>query len=102
MLVNPPPVSTLLTSPLQCMFSVCVTDNMNSITTNKTCTSPKWVCTQAHEEQDAAKNAPFSSTPSSFTKAAKDALKLAVASLQTSLQPPINHFSQKIITTHCK
>ena len=35
-------------------------------------------------------------------KAAKDALKLAVASLPTSLQPQILHFGNKIITARCK
>ena len=36
------------------------------------------------------------------TKAAKDALELAVASLPTSLQLLILHFGIKIITAHCK
>ena len=41
---------------------------------------------------------PPHSTPSSPTKATKDAIKLAVASLPTSLQPLILHFGNKIIT----
>ena len=36
------------------------------------------------------------------TKAAKDALELAVALLPTSLQPLITHFGHKIITARCK
>ena len=36
------------------------------------------------------------------TKATKDAVKLAVALLPTSLQPPITHFGHKIITARCK
>ena len=73
------------------MFSVCDIDNMNSTATNKTRTGPKWVRTQE----------PPRSTPSSPMKAAKDALKLAVALLPTSLQPLILHFGNKIITAHC-
>ena len=40
--------------------------------------------------------------PTSPMKAAKDALKLAVASLPTSLQPLINRLGQKIIMACCK
>ena len=36
------------------------------------------------------------------SKVAKDALKLAIAPLPTSLQPLLHHFGQKIITAHCK
>ena len=87
------------------MFSVCEPDNMNSNATNKNRTGPKWVRTQDPEdEQQAPKTSP-SLTPSSPTKAikaAKDALKLAVASLPTSLQPLITHFRHKIIMARCK
>ena len=75
---------------------------MNSNATNKTRTGPKRVRTQEpEEEQDIQKSTP-SSTPSSPTKAAKNALELAVASLPTSLQPLILHFGHKIITARCK
>ena len=75
---------------------------MNSNATNKTRTGPKWVRTQEPEdEQETQKTTPCS-TPSSPTKAAKDALELAAASLPTSLQPLILHFGHKIITARCK
>ena len=75
---------------------------MNSNATNKTRTGPKRVRTQEpEEEQDIQKSTP-SSTPSSPTKAAKNALELAVASLPTSLQPLILHFGNLIITARCK
>ena len=84
------------------MFSVCEPDNMNSNATNKNRTAPKRVCTQDPEDEPQAPKTAPSLTPSSRTKAAKDALKLAVASLPTSLQPLITHFGHKIITAHCK
>ena len=80
------------------MFSVCETDNMNSNATNKTCTGPKRVRTQEPKDEQETLKSPPRSTPSSPAKAAKDALKLAVASLPTSLQPLILHFGNKIIT----
>ena len=52
--------------------------------------SPKQLHTQAP-----AKNATISSTPWLPTKAAEDALELAVVSLPTSLQSLITHFGQK-------
>ena len=84
------------------MFSVCDIDNMNSNVTNKTHTGPKRVCTQEPEDKQETLKTPPSSTPSLPTKAAKDALELAVASLPTSLQPLILHFGHKIITARCK
>ena len=84
------------------MFSVCDMDNMNSNATNKTRTGPKRVCTQEPEDEQETKKTPPSSTPSSPAKAAKDALKLAVASLLTSLQPLILRFGHIIITARCK
>ena len=84
------------------MFSVCDTDNMNSNATNKTCTGPKRVRTQEPEEEQETQKSPPSSTPSSPTKAAKNALEVAVASLPTSLQPLVLHFGHQIITAHCK
>ena len=84
------------------MFSVCDIDNMNSNTTNKTRTGPKRVRTQEPEDEQETQKTPPCSTPSSPTKAAKDALELAAASLPTSLQPLILHFGHKIITTRCK
>ena len=86
----------------RCMFSVCDTDNMNSNATNKTRTGPKRVRTQEPEEEQDTQKSPPSSTPSSPTKAAKNALELAVASLPTSLQPLILHFGNQIITARCK
>ena len=83
------------------MFSVCDIDNMNSNATNKTRTGPKRVRTQEPEEEEETPTTPTHSTPSSLTKAAKDALELAVASLPTSLQPLILHFGNKIIA-RCK
>ena len=80
------------------MFSVCVLDHLDQQEPYK----PQWICTQAPKEQAPATNAPCSSTPSLPMKATKDALKLTVVSLPTSLQPLINHFSQKIITACCK
>ena len=77
------------------VFSVCEPDNMNH-------RSPKWVCAQAPDDITQEQKSPYSLTPSSPSKAAKDALNLAVASLPTSLQPLLNHFGQKIITTCCK
>ena len=74
---------------------------MNFNATNKTCTGPKWVCTQDPEDEQEAPTTPPCSTPSLPTKAAKDALELAVASLPTSLQPLILHFGNKIITACC-
>ena len=71
---------------------------MNSNATNKTCTGPKQVRTQEPEDEQETLKSPHRSTPSSPTKAAKDALELAVASLPTSLQPLILHFGNKIIT----
>ena len=84
------------------VFSVCDTDNMNSNATNKTRTSPKRVCTQEPEDEQETQKTPPCSTPSSPTKAAKDALEMAVALLPTSLQPLILHFGHKIITARCK
>ena len=84
------------------MFSVCEPDNMNSHATNKNCTGPKRVRTQDPEEEQQAPKTSSCSTPSSLTKAAKDALKLAVALLPASLQPLITHFGHKIIMAHCK
>ena len=75
---------------------------MNSNATNKTCTVPKRVRTQEPEEEQETQKSPPSSTPSSPTIAAKDALELAVALLPTSLQPLILHFGHKIIITRCK
>ena len=75
---------------------------MNSNATNKTHTGPKLVHTQEPEEEQETPMTPPCSTPSSPTKAAKDALDMAVASLPTSLQPLILHFGNKIITAHCK
>ena len=75
---------------------------MNSNATNKTCTGPKRVRTQEPEEEQETQKTPPSSMPSSPTKAAKDALELAAASLPTSLQPLILHFGHKIITARCK
>ena len=75
---------------------------MNPNATNKTHTGPKRVRTQQPEDKQETQKTPPSSTPSSPTKAAKDALELAVASLPTSLQPLILHFGHKIITAHCK
>ena len=72
---------------------------MNSNMTKKT---HKRVCTQEPEEEQETPKTPPCSTPSSPTKAAKDALELAVASLPTSLQPLILHFGHKIITARCK
>ena len=75
---------------------------MNSNATNKNCTGPKRVHTQDPEDKQLAPKTSPSLTPSLPTKAAKDALKLAVALLPASLQPLIKHFSHKIITAHCK
>ena len=75
---------------------------MNSNATNKTRTGPKRVRTQEPEEEQDIQKSPPSSTPSSPTKAAKNALELAVASLPTSLQPLILHFGNQIITARCK
>ena len=75
---------------------------MNSNATNKTRTGPKRVRTQEPEVEQDTQKSPPSSTPSSPTKAAKNALKLAVASLPTSLQPLILHFGNQIITVRCK
>ena len=75
---------------------------MNSNATNKTRTGPKRVRTQEPEEEQETQKSPPSSTPSSPTKAAKNALELAVASLPTSLQPLILHFGHQIITARCK
>ena len=84
------------------MFSVCDIDNMNSNATKKTCTGPKRVRTQEPEEEQETPTAPPRFTPSSPTKAAKDSVELAVASLHTSLQPLILHFGNKIIIARCK
>ena len=84
------------------MFIVCDIDNMNSNATNKSRTDPKRVRTQEPEDEHETQKTPPCSTPSSPTKAAKDALELAVASLPTSLQPLILHFGHKIITACCK
>ena len=62
----------------------------------------KRVRTQEPEEEQETQKSPPSSTPSSPTKAAKNALELAVASLPTSLQPLILHFGHQIITARCK
>ena len=75
---------------------------MNSNATNKTRTGPKRVRTQEPEEEQDSQKSPPSSTPSSPTKAAKNALELAVASLPTILQPLILHFGNQIITARCK
>ena len=75
---------------------------MNSNATNKTRTGPKRVRTQEPEDEQETQKTPPCSMPSSPTKAAKDALEMAVASLPTSLQPLILHFGHKIITAHCK
>ena len=75
---------------------------MNSNATNKTRTGPKRVHTQEPEEEHDTQKSPPSSTPSSPTKDAKNALELAVASLPTSLQPLILHFGNQIITARCK
>ena len=75
---------------------------MNSNATNKTRTGPKQVHTQDPEDEQETQMTPPSSTPSSPTKAAKDALELAVTSLRTSLQPLILNFGHKIITARCK
>ena len=75
---------------------------MNSNATNKTRTGPERVRTQEPEEEQDIQKSPPSSTPSSPTKAAKNALELAVASLPTSLQPLILHFGNQIITARCK
>ena len=84
------------------MFGVCDNDDMNSNVTNKTRTGPKRVRTPEPEEEQETPTTPPRSTPSSPTKAAKDALGLAVASLPTSLQPLILHLGNKIITARCK
>ena len=52
---------------------------MISNATNKTRTGPKRVRTQEPEEEQETQKSPPSSTPSSPTKAAKNALELAVA-----------------------
>ena len=75
---------------------------MNSNATNIKCTGPKGVHTQEPEAEPETPTTHPHSTPSSPTKAAKDALELAVASLPTSLQPLILHFGNKIITARCK
>ena len=75
---------------------------MNSNVTNKTHTGPKRVRRQDPEAEQESPTTPPRSAPSSPTKAAKDALDMAVASLPTSLQPLIIHFGNKIITAHCK
>ena len=75
---------------------------MNFNATNKTHTGPKRVRAQEPEEEQETPMTPPHSTPSSPTKAAKDALKLAVALLPTSLQPLILNFGNKIITACCK
>ena len=75
---------------------------MNSNATNKTHTGPERVPTQEPEDEQETPKSPPCSTPSSPTKAAKDALELAVASLPTCLQPLILHFGNKIITARCK
>ena len=88
---------------------VCDIDNMNSNTTNKTRTGPKCVRTQEPEaEQETPTTTPPPppppprSAPSLPTKAAKNALELAVASLPTSVQPLILNFGHQIITARCK
>ena len=75
---------------------------MNSNATNKKHKGPKRVRTQEPEVEPETPTTPPRSTPSLPTKAAKDALELAVASLPTSLQPLILHFGNKIITARCK
>ena len=75
---------------------------MNSNATNKTRTGPKRVRTQEPEEEQETQKSPPSSTPSSPTKAGKNALELAVSSLPTSLQPLILHFGHQIFTARCK
>ena len=75
---------------------------MNSNATNKTRTGPKRVRTQEPEQEQETQKSPPSSTPSSPTKAAKNAFELSVASLPTSLQPLILHFGHQIITARCK
>ena len=75
---------------------------MNPNATNKTRTGPKRVRTQEPDEEKETPKSPPSSTPTSPTKAAKNALELAVASLPTSLQPLILHFGHQIITARCK
>ena len=75
---------------------------MNSHVTNKNRTGPKRVRTQEPEEEHQATKLPSCLTPSSLMKAAKDALRMAVASLPASLQPLITHFGHKIITAHYK
>ena len=75
---------------------------MNSHATNKNRTSPKRVRTQDPEDEQQAPKTSSCSTPSLQTKATKDALELAVASLPTSLQPLITHFGYKIITACSK
>ena len=75
---------------------------MNSNPTNKTCTGPKRVHTQEPEDEQETQKTPPCSTPSLPTKAAKDALEMAVALLPTSLQPLVLHFGHKIITARCK
>ena len=60
------------------------------------------VRTQYPEEEQETQKSPPSSTPSSPTKAAKNAFELAVASLPTSLQPLILHFGHIIIIARCK
>ena len=75
---------------------------MNSDATNKTRTGPKRVRTQEPEEEKETQKSPHSSTPSSPTKAAKNALEMAVASLPTCLQPLVLHFGHQIITARSK
>ena len=75
---------------------------MNSNATNKTPTGAKRVRTQEPEEEQETQKSPPSSTSSSPTKAAKNALELAVASLRTSLQPLIHHVGHQIISARCK
>ena len=60
------------------------------------------VHTQEPEYEQETLKSPPCSTPSSPTKAAKDALESAVALFPTSLQPRILHFGNKIITARCK
>ena len=75
---------------------------MTSNAANKTRRGPKRVRTQEPEEERETQKSPPSSTPSSPTRAAKNALEMAVASLPTSLQPLILHFGHQIITARCK
>ena len=75
---------------------------MNSQMTNKNHTGPKRVRTQDPKDKQQAPKTYSCLTPSLPTKATKDTLKLAVASLPASLQPLIAHFSHKIIMAHCK